>query len=589
MENFAEQCLDMAESLLGENLESINTDGTIKPFPNELKQKNESGRVAFALGEYYRATNKISLGNFDLVDLAARTITSQLFEEASNESGIANTALGLLSFGSAKDRNPVWERLLDDTQKKLDYQLLERSDYDNYFQAFNIAKAVSRFSLGLSKKDETGKLIDKFLSRIEQNSSSNFFDNSSGEDKKISGNYDIYGSLSFIFIRQALQLHSNINLRERKLASLRTFAEKYIKIIPEMLRSDGVGWCYGKSIGAYSQMYSISIILQAMRDGWIPAEKNDLYQFTIKKLFLNFFNSFLDLEHGYLVIRDEQRNTEGHNSNRMANFDAARYLCQWSRLIKSIGNNRSANSEIKLKKIGKFINYNKTPKIEQGIFLYRDPDSNLAFQLPVTSPGDHENPSSYYPFPHSPGIFDSTINNYIPAFTPELTFGQNVFVPAYYGKNCTTRIGLRNSLQFSYSQPEFINKEGRIINNIGSCKVNWTFKGNIITAEYIFSVKNNIKLDKFRYSVLTSKPHTKYKLMNTLKLGSNGLNYKVLKDDFQAIWKNNENVHNDMNFRTAYGKIIKHDMLERDHPLIMRKGSQYKLEISFEPEILSSN
>ena len=52
---------------------------------------------------------------------------------------------------------------MDPTREQLDKLLLERSDYQNHYQAFNIAKAVTRFSLGLSKKDETGRLIDRFL------------------------------------------------------------------------------------------------------------------------------------------------------------------------------------------------------------------------------------------------------------------------------------------------------------------------------------------------------------------------------------------------------------------------------------------
>ena len=37
------------------------------------------------------------------------------------------------------------------------------------------------------------------------------------------------------------------------------------------------------------------------------------------------------------MIRDEERNTVPNHTTRMANFDAVRYLCQWSRLAKVIG------------------------------------------------------------------------------------------------------------------------------------------------------------------------------------------------------------------------------------------------------------
>jgi hypothetical protein len=246
---------------------------------------------------------------------------------------------------------------------QLDKQLLERNDYNNHFQAFNIGKSVTRYSFDLSKKDETGKLIDRFLERIESNSSSGYFDDVDQDSSTLSGTFDIYGISSFVFIRQALQLHANINLRERKLASLRTKAEKYIKLIPDLVRQDGTGWSFGRSIGAYGQMHAISIILQAMRDEWIPKNQTDLYQDTVKKLFLNFFITYLDQEHGYLVIRDNERNMETSCTSRIANFDAARYLCQWARLIKSIGSNYSsegAPNSIKLQKKNKAYSSIKT-------------------------------------------------------------------------------------------------------------------------------------------------------------------------------------------------------------------------------------
>ena len=122
-----------------------------------------------------------------------------------------------------------------------------------------------------------------------------------------------------------------------------------------------------------------------------------------KKLFLNFFITYLNQEHGYLVIRDDERNTEPAYTNRIANFDAARYLCQWSRLIKSIGNNYPSENTPKPRKIGRFINFDKTSKKEQGLFVYQDPDSGLSFQLPLVAPStDHIDTCDYLAFPHAP-------------------------------------------------------------------------------------------------------------------------------------------------------------------------------------------
>ncbi|MFP4283378.1 MAG: hypothetical protein ACLFU2_12205, partial [Opitutales bacterium] len=215
--------------MLAHNLNSISADGTIQPVPGEDPRQDESGHAALALGEFYRATNETSFEGADLVDLAARCITAQSFADEEAENGLGYAALGLLSFGPAKERNAVWERLLDPTREQLDRRLLARSDYDDHFQAFNVAKAVTRYSMGLSKKDETGRLIDRYVERIEKQSSAGYFDDSAGVG--VGGAFDLYGPMCLVFIRQALQLHGNIHLRDRKLPSLRTTAEKYIKLL----------------------------------------------------------------------------------------------------------------------------------------------------------------------------------------------------------------------------------------------------------------------------------------------------------------------------------------------------------------------
>ena len=103
-------------------------------FPRLLKNLTigRARHAALAIGEYHRATGDTTLDGYDLVDLAACCITAQAFTEEDYENGLAYSALGLLSFGPAKDRNPVWERLLDPTREQLDKSLLERSDYENF-------------------------------------------------------------------------------------------------------------------------------------------------------------------------------------------------------------------------------------------------------------------------------------------------------------------------------------------------------------------------------------------------------------------------------------------------------------------------
>jgi len=582
MESFSKQCLDMARSMLCHNLGSIKQDGTITPFEGEAPRPDESGHAALAIGEFHRATGEVELEGKDLIDLAARCITAQVFRDPPQENGLAYAALGLLSFGPSKERNPVWERLVDETRERLDKLLLSRSDYESHWQAFNIAKAVCRFSLGLSKKDETGRLIELLVSRIDDSSSNGYFDDV-GEG--LGGDFSIYGVLAFVFTRQSLQLHSNPGLRDRKLPSLRTYAQKYIKLLPDMVREDGLGWAYSKSAGAYGQMHLISLLLQGFRDGWVPEDQQQKFFNLLKRLFYFFYVNYLDQEHGYLVVRDAERTAYSNHTTRLANFDGARYLSQWARLSKDI-KAPPGEATNTFKSGCRFVIFDKSNKKEQGLLLYRDVNSGLQIQMPLVSCGGTAT-ADCLPFPHSPGVFDWPNNTYLPVMLPELTFSGEKFIPAFYGKRCTTGLGFKRSFYFRYEQPDLINTDEKMISNIGSCKVSWTFAGNKITSEFIYTVKNQITLDRFRYVLAIGSPHSQYRVESSPMLGQEGLRCLVQKDDFQGTWKETEVVTNDESYRTNYGNIHYLQTLEREHPLIMRPGQTYRLAVSFEPDIIA--
>jgi len=585
MHNFADQCLDMAHSMLGHNLGAIKQDGTIVPVEGEASRPDESGHAVMAIGEYFRATGETTLktpqGTYDLVDLAARCVTAQAFLDEERENGLAYSALGLLSFGPAKDRNVVWERLLDPTREALDRRMLARSDYENHYQGFNIAKSVTRFSLGLSKKDETGRLLDRYVERVAEFSSAGFVDDA--PKTGLGGMFDISGVMALVFIRQSLQLHANMHLRERKLPSLRTIAEKYLRMLPDMVRSDGLGWAFGHRIGAYGQMHLISLILQSMRDGWIGDDQRAQYNDILRRLFQFFFMTYLDQENGYLVVRDSERETSVTHTSRIADYDGARYLCQWARLARSIGGDLTGPA-VPAKSGGRYVIFDKSNKKEQGLFLYNDSESGLHVQLPLIGSGARQT-SDNLAFPHCPGVFDWPVNRYIPVMIPELRFGENVVVPCFYGKKCVTGMGLRKSIFFPYEQPELVTVDQRILPNLGSCRVTWSFQGKSVQSEFLFTVRVKTQLDSMRYVLPIAYPHSRYRLATTFTVGEGGHRCTVVKDDFQAAWKDTEVVSDEPLYKTYYGKIHYIQTYERNHPLVMRPGQQYRLVINYEPDI----
>ena len=116
-------------------------------------------------------------------------------------------------------------------------------------------------------------------------------------------------------------------------------------------------------------------------------------------------------------------------------------------------------------------------------------------------------------------------------------------------------------------------------------KLEWLLKLLTSTSIAIFKVENQIQLNRIRYSIAISAPHSTYRIGTSFTLGEEGHRAEVLKDDFQAQWKQTETVSQDPNYRTHNGKIHYIQTLERDHPLIMRKGTEYRLALSFEPDI----
>jgi len=579
---FAEQCQELARSILWNNLSAIREDGMLDPVGEEVPVPNEPGHAVLAIGEYFRAEGELRLDQFDLPDLAARALSAQVANSGQDENGLAYGALGMLSFGPARDRNEVWIRLDEEVRETLDRQLLTREDFTDHRQAFNIAKAVTRFSFGLTRKDETGKLIERFLAPLEEKSATGYFDDSG--EHGIGGVYDIYGILSFVLIRQSLQLHANVHLRDRKLPSLRTHGEKYLKVLLDLVRQDGLGWAYGENIGAYGQMHCISLILQALRDNWVAPERKPVYLDLLRRLFQFFFETYVDQEEGTIVVRDHERTSLARHTSRLANFDAARYLSQWSRLARSIGGTLADARPAPAKSGGKLFLFEKGRR-EHGLFNYSDAQSGLHLQIPLVGNRARANSDSLA-FPHAPGLFDWPTGRYLPLFQPELRIGEDRVVPSYYGKGCTTGLGRGNALYFTYEQPDFITVEEKILSGIGSCRVRWEFRGSRISSEFVYEVRTQTQIQGMRYTMAVGLPHSRHCMETSLRLGDEGLRPNILKDDFQGEWRENEIVTNDPNARTYWGPLFYLQTLERDHPLVLRPGQTYRFAIEFEPDLV---
>ena len=63
---------------------------------------------------------ELTLDRLNLPELVARTITAQVKLSKGSDNGMAFACLGLLAFGSSRERNPVWEILSAETKKQIE-------------------------------------------------------------------------------------------------------------------------------------------------------------------------------------------------------------------------------------------------------------------------------------------------------------------------------------------------------------------------------------------------------------------------------------------------------------------------------------
>jgi hypothetical protein len=591
MQNFASQCLDQTKALLKLNFNSLAPDGTVVPVEGEVSRADEPGHVALALGEYFRATGEVTLDRQNLAEIVARTITAQVRISQGSDNGMAFACLGLLAFGPTRERNPVWELLDEGTRGLIDERLAVEHDHHDHVQAFDVAKAVCRFSFGLTKKDETGPLVDRFMDRIAAASTGGFHDEASkaANPENFGGAFDLYGVVALIFIRQSLQLHANIQLRDAKLPKLRALSEKYLRVIMDTVRDDGLGWCYGRGIGAYGQMHCITLLLQALRDRWIAVDKEPLARDLVRRLYANFFTTFFDAEHGVIVVRDAERDTIPGHTTRMANFDAARYLSQWSRLAKTIGGDLQVIRPANRLPVCRFFSYDKSPRKEQGLLSYQDPASGLHVILPLLSAGSHRFSDSLA-FPHMPGVFDWPSNVQTTPFLPEFTIAGKVYTPSFYGKNAQVAMGAKaGTYHFRYEQPDLIDRDEKLSSNVASLKVDWEFSGGRIVGRFMLTPKSAVTLEEFRLVLPIAATHSRMTLGNALVLGPESHRCEVLKDDFHAAWAETKVVSDNSRHRTCWGKVHFYQTLQRDKPMPLRAGTSYGFEIAFQPHIVRAS
>ena len=577
MRNFAHQCLELARLLLGNALPSVTEEGAVVPAEGETALTDESAHTFNALAEFYRTTHETTLNEVDLIETAAHCFLYQSQQPTSRAMFLQN-ALSLSAFGTNREHNPIWEKADEETRKNFEKRLTERATADDGFSTIlNILRATVRYNFGYTQKDEVPKLIDEFLENLR--STNGWLARPC--EHGIGGCFDDAALEAFLFIRQVLDAHTHFSMIERKLPSLRTGTERVLKLLPDMVRADGLGWAYGSDIGIYGQLYPMTLLVQCFYDRWIPTDKIPFYGDLLCRLFQYFFGTFVDTERACLVVNDGERRTVPSQTTRSVTFDTIAFLCRWARWTGKL-KETLISSEETTKTKGRWVLFEKTYNKEQGLLLYRDAASGLTVQLPLIG---NDGKADALAFPHCPGIFDTPVVMYLPVLLPELTINGTQTLPSFYGKNCVLGLGLKKAVTFSYEQPELISKDETLLSGIGSVKVRWSFEGSAVSASFVYKFKQPVTVERLRFVIPLSMPHGTHHLNTSLMLGENSLQVSVAKDDFGARWKEIESVVDDPAYRTPYGKICYLQTLERSTPLHVKPGKEYCLQLELKPDV----
>ncbi|MDR1437541.1 MAG: hypothetical protein LBI69_00605 [Puniceicoccales bacterium] len=584
MQNFAAQSMDIAQILLGNYIERIGEDGIIPPLDDELINGDEAGHIAYALAVFQtlHREEKSALDGPKLNDLVAGCIAAQFHYNGQNAEGCVYAAMALLTMGLNLARNIAWSRFREETQKIITTwarrQLQVRPDQ----MIFNVIHSIVAFSLGFTAKDDSDRQMEQLIRWLGDESIGGFMDSSW---VGIRGRFDGRVVEHYVLLREALQLHGNVHIRERRLPAFRTYMQRYLRLILDITREDGTNWSFGSLQGCAADMSNISFLFYAFADDWIDAQKWPTYVTPLRRTIQHFFMQYFDQEHGVVCVRNGEHGDSADRTTATVTFDVIRQTLLWSQLAKSLKVPLELADSPSKAPYAKYVSFDRGMKKEQGLFLYRDEASGLLLQLPLVG-GNGEGTSDCLAFPHCPSVFDAPSDVYLPIMLPELSFEGHVTTPSFYGKNVSTGIGMRKEFQFRYDQPDLIGLDEQLIPNAASCKVLWTFNGTQICGDFTYFPRRVIRLTSFRMAMAIAIPYSRISgISQCLSLGKENLRPAIQWDDFGGKWQDPINVIEEKNMRTRFGKICYLFSYERSTAFHLRPGKTYRFSVSFDPEL----
>lgn len=364
------------------------------------------------------------------------------------------------------------------------HTLVLKNKPTNFYQV-GFAIAQLRFQLGWDSADASYQLLDKMQRHVEEISGEyGFADETNGK-----GRYDRYSFLLIAEVAHRMR-EAGLPLPEKMKKWLRNSVD-YVLI---NLNTEGDGFQYGRSIGAYGDTAFLEILSAAAWYGLLSQEELVMsYHFCCLSTD-KFIRYWWDEKRGSVNLWEDGRIADGYRGKHRIlgeNFSLIHQHSYTHTLWKDLGVDKTLINHneflIMLNKLPKakltFFNSLKKSMFQQAVFTWRDKEK--VFNLPLVNGDEYSLQSAYMPMPIARGVFEikaDTEDNILVPYVKTKS-GQNLYPFSFY-RSISLEKG-ENSFKLSW--------ESRLVNARNQISI----KNIIVKSDVIISSKKIVRNDIF--------------------------------------------------------------------------------------------
>lgn len=306
-----------------------------------------------------------------------------------------------------------WRDIVDDRT----YTLLNRPS--NFYQvAFGIAQL--RFQLGWEDARSSFEILERMQQQYElQANEHGFMDETAG-----GGRYDRYSILLVAEIAHRFR-EAGIPFLGRLRHRLRRSAE----LVLANLNAQGIGFQYGRSIGAYGDTAFLEILSAAAWHGVLsPEESHAGFAFCCVST-ARFLNFWWDDKHGCVNLWEDGRAADPYRHKGRMLGETLSLLHQHiytHQIWRHLGHREE---HIKLDALHVWMGAQPPSQLTwfrsaendgDQLALFTRREGSRVFSLPLVNGGEYQGSSAYLPIPYSDGLIQSAPGEDVPQLVPKL-------------------------------------------------------------------------------------------------------------------------------------------------------------------------